>query len=174
MTAEALFLWVSFISSLILVGAYSWTLYKVRQGKIFAVIVCISVLILLSNLLFICWSLGSLQVSKGRTEYEKGSLICLSIGNFCFNASHWVLAWYYYRTAVNIPEVLEADQREKEPELKKANHGVLWTGIVVFALTSIGLYWALTSLQSEATKTIYRIFDALELAELLITGVVLT
>jgi len=100
----------------------------------------------------------------------------LSLGNLLFEVAHWVLAWYYYRTAFNIPEVLEAAQRGYEPELKKVNHYVLWSGIAFIVFTGVAVFYAFSATSSTSSvvrKAINATLDAFLVVQLVITGVLL-
>jgi uncharacterized membrane protein len=66
-----------------------------------------TVLLLSCNILFTLWTIFQLFYSS--SGWVLAGFIGLELGGVLFNIAHWILAWYYYRTAVNIPEVLKAE-----------------------------------------------------------------
>jgi hypothetical protein len=87
-----------------------------------------------------------------------------------FQTAHWVLAWSYYRTAVNIPEVLEAAERGYEPELIKTNTCIFWTGIALVTLTYAAYSVFIFTNISFSVKIA---FDFVSSFELVVIGVLL-
>ena len=67
---------------------------------------------------------------------------CLAIGDLCFNEAHWILAFFYFKIAQNMPRV-------KRGEKVKSYEVLRWFGIVFNAVTPIvfGIYFYLEYVQ---------------------------
>jgi len=140
----------------ILAIAYIIVLLRVLTGSKLKNVALMTALLLLSDILYIT---GAVYTYKANAAEEAGDfakvreyadLVNLidTTGDFFFIEAHWILATHYYRTAVNTPKII----RKEEVPLSACNRVVFWTGIVVFAIFTIGEGYFLDFHESKTAK----------------------
>ena len=58
-----------------------------------------------------------------------------TMGDFCFNEAHWLLAFFYFKLVLNLPRVLAGTEEEDElPQYRVVKWvGIIWNGAVPLA-----------------------------------------
>lgn len=122
-------------SSVILIGLYSASLVKLYRGSRLRVVALMTGLLLACNFFFVINSASAYYFQKAgdvQTAAMFGSLenAFYALGDVAFGEAHWILAMHYYKTAVNVPRVLQGMAVTADSGQVRT----YWTGIVVSAV----------------------------------------
>lgn len=111
------FVWTLLVPSFLLLPGYGWTFYKVWVGTRFKLALLLVGLLIAAIVGFFIMGIGQYGVLLYKSDDTIFTWICISAGgmtiaNFCFNESHWLLAMFYFKMAMNMPRIIKRNEND--------------------------------------------------------------